>query len=201
MIGQVDDRISIADSAILDAHLVIRQAIIDKGLEVSRITFLAIPAEARQVQNVIAFLCGPNAFVEAIETTVKMVRAVVFWKLIHDAIHSESTLRDAIRVTSNQSAEVAWIADVIFERPKAEYDVAEKAIAIRRPQRRDGATVGDDGHLISAIVRESVRKDLGAHRCAKVCFVDRHSLLKTRFASSRVSIEPTSNQRPGTFQT
>src|SRR5690242_10040593 len=201
MVGEVDDRIFVGHGAIVDPQLVARQAIIDKCFEISGIPLLAILAEIRQVQNVAVGRGGPNAFVEACETTVKMVAVVVPRKLILDTVEREATISDAVRVTSNQRAEVARVVDVIFERVKTEDDVFESTTAIRRPQRGDGAAVRDDGHLEAALVTESVRKDLGARRRAKVCFVDRHSLLNTRLASSRVSIEPTSNHRPGTFQT
>jgi hypothetical protein len=84
------------------------------------------------VQNVVFYFCTPNALVEAFEATVKMIRAVVFRQLVLDSVQSESTLRDTIRVTSNQSAEVTRIARVIFKRPETKDDIAENAVAIRR---------------------------------------------------------------------
>jgi len=114
--------------------LVVRQTIIDERLEVSRITLLAVLAEVREVQNVLAFLRGPNAFVETVEAAMKMVPVIISWKLILDTVQSESTVGDAIRVTSNQRTKVKWIAGVIIQRIETEDDVSECAIAIRRPQ-------------------------------------------------------------------
>src|SRR5690349_15205891 len=99
MVRQVDDRVSIGRSAIVDAQLVITQTVIDECFNVPRITFLAVLAEVRQSQNVAFFGCGPNTFVEPAETAVQMVRAVVSRQLILDAIQRESSLRNAVRVT------------------------------------------------------------------------------------------------------
>src|SRR5215213_9431276 len=106
MVREVDDRISVGRRAILDAQLVTRQAIINKRFDVPGITFLAILADIRQVQNVVFFSCTPNALIEPFEATVKMVRAVVSRKLILDSVQSKSTVSDTIRVAPNHSAEV-----------------------------------------------------------------------------------------------
>ncbi len=105
-------------------------------------------------------------------------------------------------MTPDQRAEITRVPDVVVERFVAQHDVAENAITIGNLERRDRAAVIDDRNFQTVIVREGIKINLGAvglvPKCV-LCYV--HRLLKTRFASSKVSIEPTSYQRPGTFHT
>src|SRR5829696_2783877 len=128
---------------------------------------------------------------------------VVFWKLIIDSVQRKLTHADPISMTPNQRAEITWVADVIVEPFIAEHDVAQSAVAIRYLERRDCAAIRHDRDFNAAVIRERVKIHLPTniqtrgHR-AEVLFGYLHRLLKTRFASSSVSAEPTSYQRPGT---
>src|SRR5689334_10058338 len=143
----------------------------------------------------------PNSLIEAFETAVKMIAVVVLRELIFNSIQRKPAARDAICVSTNEGAEVAWIADVLFERVEAKHDVTQSTVAIGNFEGLDRAAISDDSRFQPAIVCDGVKINLDAvgHR-AKVSSANVHRLLKTRLASSRVSAEPTSYQSPGTFQ-
>src|SRR6185369_12997632 len=144
------------------------------------------------MKRVITFAYIPHAFIESFETAMQMIRAVVARKLVFNAVEGEASKRNAVGVTPDQGAEITWTPNVFVERFKPEHDLAEVAIAIRCLQRRDRATVVRNRNFKPVTVAECVSKSV---------FHPLDPRLKTRFASSSVSIEPTSYQMPGAFHT
>ena len=82
MVCQVDDRVAIGGSAVIDAQLVIEQSVIDERGEIAGIALFAVFAEICEMQNVPVFAYGPLALIEPAETAVQMIRAVVARQLI-----------------------------------------------------------------------------------------------------------------------
>ncbi len=76
---------------------------------------------------------------------MKMIRAVVLRQLVLNAVQTEATIRDAIRVTSDaRCTDVTRVSHVIVKRFVAQHDVAENTIAVGSFQRSDSAAVSGD---------------------------------------------------------
>src|SRR4029079_19701078 len=83
------------------------------------------------MQCLVTFAHIPHALIEALETGMQMIRAVVTRKLVFNTVQRKATTRYAAGMTPDQCAEITCIANVFVERCKAEHDLAEVAVAIR----------------------------------------------------------------------
>src|SRR5215203_4200999 len=194
MISKIYDRVLVSRRAILDFQLIrIKQTVSDLRSDIAGVSLFAVSAQIRKMQNgSVSFARGPNAFVESIKPAVQMIEAVICFELIIASVQRKSTHADAVRMTSVQTSKIKRIPDVLIERLKPEDDIAQRTIAIGNLERSNRAAVIDDSDFNARAIRECVEINFGAFRLAKVCFCYAHSLLKTRFASSNVSADPTS---------
>jgi hypothetical protein len=115
------------------------------------------------LQNIAARICVPNDFIEASQTTVQMVRSVIRGEFVFDAIQREFPTRDAVRVSSNQRAEIPRTIHVSFERFMAEHNIGKLPISIRHLNRDDNSAVVCYFYFHALVIRE--REDLHLFAC------------------------------------
>ena len=72
---------------------------------------------------------------------MKMVLAVILRQRISDAVQTESSMRDSVRISPDEGAEISRAVQISFQSLMAEYDVARLAMAIRNIDSVDDAAV------------------------------------------------------------
>src|ERR1051326_3632453 len=128
-----------------------------------------------------------------------MIRAIVLTQLILNSIEGKPSARDAIRVSPNQPTKVELIPDVVREFVETKNYIAIRSLSVGRLQRHNRAAVVCDRNFKAALVRQREQTHRPIVRDTPLFLLDHfRSSLNTRFASFNVSIEPTSNHKPGT---
>src|SRR5207247_2115516 len=107
----------------------------DDRFEVSRITFFAVTASIAELKSVVRFFWSPHGFVESLDPAVKMIPAIVDWQGILDAVQDKSSARNAIRMTSDQRAEVSRTIQISFQGIVAKHHVVDVSICVRHIDR------------------------------------------------------------------
>ena len=98
-----------------------------------------------------------------------MIRTVVGRELVFLAIDPEPALRDAVAVAADDRAEERVTGEISVNRIEPEHDVAHRARAIGRLDRRDDAAVGDRARFDAVLVGQRELLDRTAGDAAE-CF-------------------------------
>src|ERR1700752_4004572 len=109
-------------------------------------------------------------------------------------------------MAADQPAEISRVPDILLERLVTQHNIRELSVPIGRQQRNDRATIVCYRHFKSAFIRQCIKTDVLtiSHTEASRAYIHVYrwrSSPNTRFASSKVSIEPTSYHIPGTCHT
>src|SRR5437762_5393154 len=105
-------------------------------------------------QTIVELLRLPEYLVESLHAAVKMVPAVVDWKIIFSAVQHKLSAADSIAVTSDERSEISRAVEESFQRVVTQNYIAEIASSIRDVDSGDDAAIIDDLHFHGLIVRQ-----------------------------------------------
>ena len=119
----------------------------DFDFEVARIPLLAVFAQIAvsdaDAFSILEFLGLPELFVEAVDSAMQGVRAVILGQSIFHAVEGECSVGDPVGVPPDDGAEVGGILQIPVNFVVAEDNVAQVAVLVRHSQRHNNAAVVD----------------------------------------------------------
>src|ERR1700683_5602702 len=86
----------------------------------------------------------PYSLVETSAAAMQTVGTIVLRQLVALAVHAETAIGDAVGIASDRRAEIRHTRQIRIQGVEAQYDVAEMALTIRRPQRHERGSIGHD---------------------------------------------------------
>ena len=161
MLRQVDVGWRIGHGPVLDLEIEIDHGVTHLHVDRSGIAFFTVGACPPEYDalSIAGELRLPHAFVESPEPSVKMMRRFVRRHAMLSAVDRESRVCDAVRVSSDDRAEVGGRVDVRLEAIETEDHIRRNTPGIRHRQRGDDASVGQDLRFNAARAARATKRD------------------------------------------
>ncbi len=151
VVGEVHDGGGVRRRAVVDAELAVAgERVTDHRLKRPRIALLAVRAGIGQLHGRIGVASiahdasRPHLVAEARRPSMQVKRRAIPGELIRRTVQGERSARDAVGVTAGDGAEVGVAFQVIREVVEAQHDVRRPPGTVRRLDRLQNPTVGED---------------------------------------------------------
>ena len=165
VIGKIRNGIRTADSTVVNMQrIVVRQREGDRHVKSAGVALLAVRKNRREFDAVFAAVVIPELLVEAAQTAVELVLALVGREVEALAVQRESRARDAVAVSADARAEIAVIFFIFLYRLIAEQHVGQNAVPVGNDNGLDRRAVGQErhAHMIAVFQRNGDRRALRA---------------------------------------
>ena len=165
VIGKIRNGIRAADGAVVDAQrVVVRQGKRNGHVKPAGVALLAVSQNRREFDAVFAAVVIPELLVEAAQTAVELVLALVGREVKALAVQRESRARDAVTVSADARAEIAVIFFIFLYRLITEQHVGQNAVPVGNDNGLDRRAVGQErhAHMIAVFQRNGDRRALRA---------------------------------------
>src|ERR1700676_52675 len=115
MIGEIEHRMFVGCCRILDSQSATAHGISHMSGKCSRKTLIATFAHMSEFETIRNFFRFPDDLVEADQSSVQSIIAVVLWNVISVAVELECAMRNAIRVAADDASEVSSLGNVLLD--------------------------------------------------------------------------------------
>ena len=109
----------------------LRPLIAGNCLESSGITHFAILAVVKEFYSTFVLAAFPDLVLEALRTTVKMVRTVVYRKIVLHPVKSEAAFADTVCKTSRHLAHTRSVAEIALRLSITEHHIRHIPVLVR----------------------------------------------------------------------
>ena len=157
VVGEVDRRLFVRRSGIVNAHFAVLKDIRHAHLEIPGIVLLAVGRENGEPKLVPHHFMRPDLLVEAVFAAVQVIAAVIAIKLIGRSVDRELSLADTVAESADECAQIAAVVLIACHIIVAENDVRGIPVFIGYDDALNDAAVIENGRLICS-VRKVKRK-------------------------------------------